>query len=500
MSGLKKLAGETAIYGVSSIVGKFLNWLLVPFYSRALASPGEYGVVTELYAWTALLIIILTYGMETGFFRFSASEPDEDKANRVYSTTLTSLAFTSTLFAILIILFSRPIATWMSYELHPEYIAMLGVAVAMDAFGSIPFSYLRFKKRPIKFASLKLIMIFANIIFNLFFLWVCPKIYSSNPEAIAWFYNPSYSVGYIFLSNLLSTTLVTILLLPYVFIGKFNFDKSLLKKMLKYSMPLVLFGIVGIMNQSIDKIILPHIYPDVEEGKILLGIYGACFKIAMVMMMFTYAFRFAYEPFVFAKHKDADSKETYADAMKYYVISSLFIYLFMIAYMDLFGMLLAPEYRIGMKVLPFVLMTYLLQGVFYNLSLWYKLIDKTIYGTWLSLVGLVITITINVLFIPTLNYMACAIASLISFIVMVLLSYFLGQKYFPIVYDLKRMGGYALLTLLLSCGMLFVNFEFFWQNILWRTLLVIPFVLYLLKKDLPLEQLPLFNKLLKKKD
>ncbi len=234
MSGLKKLARETAIYGLSSIVGKFLNWCLVPLYSYVLADSGEYGVVTELYAWTALVIIILTYGMETGFFRYIGhNEDDEKKNNRVYSTTLTSLAATSVLFAILCVAFSKPIAGAMGYASHPEYIAMLAVTVSLDAFGSIPFSYLRYKNRPGVFAALKLFNIFINILFNIFFLVVCPKINETNPELISWFYNPSYGVGYVFVSNLLSSSLLTLALIPFIFIGRYTFDWKLLKTMLR---------------------------------------------------------------------------------------------------------------------------------------------------------------------------------------------------------------------------------------------------------------------------
>ena len=293
MAGLKQLAKETAIYGLSSIVGKFLNWCLVPLYSYVLADASEYGIVTNLYAWTALVIIILTYGMETGFFRFVNEDKESTPSalgarppktggqypqpNRVYSTTLTSLAVTSTVFAVLCLLFQQNVADAMGYGAHPEFIAMLGVAVAMDAFDSIPFSYLRYKNRPLTFAALKLFMIFMNIACNLFFLVGCPLIMDWKPELIDWFYNPSYGVGYIFVSNVISTASVTLALLPFVFVGKWTFDWSLLKRMLRYSLPLLLLGIAGIMNQTVDKIIFPMVYPDAEEGMRQLGIYGASF-------------------------------------------------------------------------------------------------------------------------------------------------------------------------------------------------------------------------------
>ncbi len=487
MAGLKKLAQETAIYGVSSILGRFLNWCLVPLYSYVLVDSSDYGIVTNLYAWTALVVIILTYGMETGYFRFINKQPKHEQTdNKVYSTTLTSVGATSLLFSIICIVFGPQIAASLGYASHPEFIQMLGVVVSMDAFDSIPFSYLRYKNKPIVFASLKLVMIFVNIIFNIFFLVICPKLAVSNPELIDWFYDPNYGVGYIFVANLISTTAVTLALMPYVFVGKWNFDKTLLSSMLKYSWPLLLLGVAGIMNQTIDKIIFPMVYPNPAEAMHELGIYGACFKVAMVMMMFTYAFRFAYEPFIFAKNSDADSKATYANAMKYFVITTLLIFLVIIAYIDIFKLLLGPQYREGIRIIPIVLMAYFLQGVMYNLSLWYKLVDKTIFGAWFSLIGFIVTLAINIVFIPIYSYMASAWAALVSAVVMVVLSYVFGQKYYPIHYKLKTIGLYFGLTMLLLAAMYLVSFEWPVVNILYRTILVAIYVAIVVWRELPL--------------
>jgi O-antigen/teichoic acid export membrane protein len=487
MAGLKKLAQETAIYGVSSILGRFLNWCLVPLYSYVLVDSSDYGIVTNLYAWTALVVIILTYGMETGYFRFINKQPKHEQTdNKVYSTTLTSVGATSLLFSIICIVFGPQIAASLGYASHPEFIQMLGVVVSMDAFDSIPFSYLRYKNKPIVFASLKLVMIFVNIIFNIFFLVICPKLAVSNPELIDWFYVPNYGVGYIFVANLISTTAVTLALMPYVFVGKWNFDKTLLRSMLKYSLPLLLLGVAGIMNQTIDKIIFPMVYPNPAEAMRELGIYGACFKVAMVMMMFTYAFRFAYEPFIFAKNSDADSKATYSNAMKYFVITTLFIFLIIIAYIDIFKLLLGPQYREGIRIIPIVLMAYFLQGVMYNLSLWYKLVDKTMFGAWFSLIGFIVTLVINIVFIPIYSYMASAWAALVSAVVMVVLSYVFGQKYYPIHYKLKTLGLYFGLTMLLLAAMYLVSFEWPVVNILYRTILVAIYVAIVAWRELPL--------------
>lgn len=493
------MAKETAIYGLSSIVGKFLNWCLVPLYSYVLTDAGEYGIVTNLYAWTALIIIILTYGMETGFFRFVNRNPDDELVtHRVYTTTMSSLAVTSTLFIVGILLFYRQIADAMGYGAHPEFVAILGVVVAVDAFDSIPFSYLRHLNRPIVFAGLKIMMILVNILSNIFFLVLCPIIHQSHPEWIEWFYKADYGVGYIVISNLISTVTVTLALIPYIFVGRWTFDKVLLRSMLRYSLPLLLLGIAGIMNQTIDKIIFPIVYPDPEKAMSELGIYGACFKIAMVMMMFTYAFRFAYEPFVFAKHGSKDSKESYADAMKYYIITALLIFLGMTFYVEVFQYVLGSEYRVGLAIIPVVLITYLVQGVVYNLSLWYKLVDKTYWGAILSIIGFVITLAINVLFVPIYSYWASAYASLASYIVMALLSYFIGQRYYNIAYPLRSIGKYVLLTAALWCAGMLMPIDNIWLRLGYRTVLLAVFVGYMVKKDLPIASIPVVKRLVKK--
>ena len=484
---MQKLAKETAIYGASSIVGKFLNWLLVPLYTYVLESSGEYGIVTNLYAWTALLLVILTYGMETGFFRFANKRREE--ADRVYSTALTSVFTTSLLFAVCCVAFARPIAHAMGYGSHPEFIAMMAVIVSMDAFGSIPFAYLRYKNRPVKFAALKLFMIAVNIAFNLFFLVACPWIATKNAALIDWFYDPGYGVGYVFVSNLISTTLVTLALLPEVFRVKFNFDGALLRRMLRYSLPLLILGIAGIMNQTVDKIIFPFLMDDQAEAQTQLGIYGACFKVAMVMMMFTQAFRYAYEPFIFAKHRDKNSKEAYADAMKYFVLFSFLIFLGMVFYLDLLKYLIRSDYWEGLRVVPIVLWSYIFQGVFFNLSLWYKLLDKTMNGAWFSILGVVITLAVNVAFVPRYGYMASAWASFACYSVMMLVSYFFGQKYMPIRYDLKSMGLYLVLTLALFGASFLVQTDSMPVNLAYRTALLAVFIVVLIKRDFPLSAL-----------
>lgn len=494
---MKGLVKDTAIYGVSSILGRFLNWLLVPLYTYILTDSAEYGIVTNLYAWTAFLLVVLTYGMETGFFRFA--NKDKTKVHTVYNTTLITNGITSLLFIIVCLVFVNDIANALGYAANPEYIAMLAVIVAMDAFDSIPFAYLRFKARPIKFAALKLLMVFTNIIFNLFFLVACPWLAKHAPDSIAWFYDPSYGVGYVFVANFMSTAITTLALLPEILAEKFSFDFALLKKMLRYSLPLLVLGIAGIMNQTLDKILFPYLFDDPNFAKSELGVYGACFKVAMIMMMFTQAFRYAYEPFIFAQQKDKNSTMAYADAMKFFIIFSLLIFLGMVFYIDIFKFIIRSDYWAGLRVVPIVLFSYIFQGVFFNLSLWYKLTDKTMYGAWLSVLGTIITVVINVIFVPKYSYIAAAWAAFACYSTMMVVSYFWGQKHMPIKYDLKSIGIYTGIAMVLYVISLWINFEISIINYALKTGLLIAFLALIVKRDMPLSKIPFVNKIFARK-
>jgi O-antigen/teichoic acid export membrane protein len=468
----------------------------VPLYTYVLTSSADYGVVANLYAWTALLLVILTYGMETGLFRFL--NKDGKVKSAVYPTTVICLFVSSLTFVALCAGSLNGISTALGYPDHQEYVMMLAVVVAMDAFDSIPFAYLRYKKRPIKFAALKLLMIFVNIVMNIFFLVICPMIYESSPEAISWFYNPNYGVGYVFVANLISTTVVTLALIPVALEEKLKFDLPLLEDMLKYSFPLLALGVVGIMNQTIDKILYPFLLDDPEVATAQLGIYGACFKVAMVMMMFTQAFRYAYEPFVFAKNKDKDSKQVYADSMKYYVISSLLICLGMIFYIDILKLLIHESYWSGLIIIPVVLLSYLFQGIYFNLSLWYKLVDKTYYGAIMSSIGFVINVVLLIVLVPLIGFMGAALASLAAYTVMMIISYFLGNKYFPINYPLLSMAKYlSLAAVLVGISYLAVT-PWAWLNYIIRTILLGTYIFYIVKTDFPLSNLPIIGKYFKK--
>lgn len=481
MAGLKSLAKETAIYGVSSILGRFINYLLVPIYTIALpASSGGYGVVTNIYAWVALMLVLLTCGMETGFFRF-ANKGDNDPM-RVYSTTLLSVSIGSLSFILLGLLFLQPIANILGYANHPWYIGMMIIVVALDAIQSIPFAYLRYKKRPIKFAALKLLFIFLNIVFNLIY-YIGLK---------------GTEVGYAFFFNLLGTVIVMLCMVQEFRGFAYVLDKQLLKKMLRYSLPLLVLGIAGILNQVADKIIFRFVYPDEKEAIVQLGIYGAASKIAMIMAMFTQAFRFAYEPFVFGKSKDKNSREMYAHAMKFFIIFTLLAFLAVMFYMDVLRYIIGTGYWEGLKVVPIVMVAEIFMGIYFNLSFWYKLIDETKWGAYFSLTGCTILILMNVLLIPKYSYMACAWAGFTGYGVAMLLSYFVGQKKYPIQYDLKAIGMYVFIAAVLYLLAEYTPIENIYLRLGYRTILLFLFVSYIVKHDLPLKQIPIINRLIHK--
>ncbi len=482
MAGLKSLAKETAIYGLSSIVGRFLNYLLVPLYTIALpAQSGQYGVMTHIYALVAFLLVLLTCGMETGFFRFA--NKGEDDPMRVYSTTLISVGTGSLTFLVVGLLFLDPIAGWLGYGEHPWYLGMMMIVVAMDAIQSIPFAYLRYKKRPIKFAALKLLFILLNILLNLvYYGWM-----------------KGTDVGYAFLFNLICTSVIMICMVQEFRGFAYVLDKGLLKRMLSYSLPLLVLGVAGILNQVADKILFPFVYPDPVEADVQLAIYGAASKIAMVMAMLTQAFRFAYEPFVFGKNKEKGSKEMYAQVMKFFIIFTLLAFLAVMFYLDILRYIIGPGYWPGLRVVPIVMAAEIFMGIYFNLSFWYKLIDETRWGAYFSLIGCTILVTMNVLLIPEYSYMACAWAGFCGYGAAMLLSYFVGQKKYPIQYDLKSIGCYVLLAAALYAVADYVQIENIYLRMAFRTLLLLLFIAYIVKRDLPLSQIPVVNRFIRKK-
>ncbi len=488
--GMKRLAKETAVYGLSSIIGRILNWFLVPMYTRVLDGTGEFGIFTNLYAWVAFLLVLLTYGMETGFFRF-INKKEEAGPMRVYSTTLFSIGSTSILFILIAFSLLSPISDWLGYAEHPEYVGMMLGIVAVDAFTSIPFAFLRYEGRALRFAAIKLLSIFLNIGLNVFFLVLCPLLYQHVPGAIDWFYIPGYGVGYVFVANVITTAVTFFVLIPDMLPGfRCKPDFALLKQMLRYSFPILILGIAGVFNQTADKIIFPFLFDDKVYANEQLGIYGACFKIAVVMVMFIQAFRYAYEPFIFAKNKTDENTMAYSEAMKYFIIFGLVIFLGVMFYLEILKYFVAPEYYPGLKVVPIVMLGELFFGIYFNLSLWYKLNDQTQWGAYFSLMGCAVTVFIIVFFAPVYGFMACAWASFCCNLLMMLVSYFVGQKKFPIRYDLRSALIYFALAFILYLAGMYPDIESQALRLLYRTVLLSIFLLFIIKRDLPLRDLP----------
>ena len=498
MSGMKSLAKDTAIYGLSSILGRFLNWCFVFLYINVLKTTAEYGIVTNLYAYMALLLILLTYGMETGFFRF-ANDREEKDPLKVYTTGLISLATSSTLFFVAVWVFRAPLAGILGYPEHTDYVWMMALIIAMDAFSALPFAYLRYQKRPVRFAVIKLLSIFLNIVFNLFFILLCPWLYKIHPEWISWFFNPDFLVGYILVSNVISSGAILLVLVPEIFGIHYRFDARVLKRMLRYSFPLLILGIAGIMNQTFDKMFYPVLASGRPDAMSELGIYGAVYKIAIVMVMFTQAFRFAYEPFIFSKNREKGegNKQAYSDAMKYFIIFGLLIFLGVMFYLDIVKYFMPPAYYVGLAVVPIVMLADLFFGIFFNLSLWYKLTDRTQWGAWFSLFGFVITAVMNIAFVPRFGYMACAWAAFVCYLCMMVASYFIGQRIYPIRYDLRSAFVYTLLARVLYAAGMLIPIDNIVLRILFRTILLAVFIVYIIRKDMPLREIPVIKNFLK---
>ena len=479
MANMKSLAKDTAIYGLSSIVGRFLNYLLVPLYTYYMPhDTGDYGVSTNVYAYVALILVLLTFGMETTLFRFANDE--RSKPDTVFSTAMAVVGGLTTLFLLLLFGLITPISNALGYGAHPDYLLMMGVVVAQDALQALPFSFLRFQKRAIRFASLKMLFIVLNIGLNVLYFVVLGQT----------------SVFYVFFINLLCTSFITLFFVPDLLKVEWHFDGQLLHRMLSYSWPILILGIAGILNQVADKIIFPLVYPDPEQANILLGDYGSCVKIAMIMAMITQAFRYAYEPIVFAKSKDADKTEYYAAAMKYFIIFTLLAFLCVVGWMPLLQYIVGAEYREGLGVVPIVMAAEIMMGVYFNLSFWYKLIDKTIYGAWFSLAGCLVLLAVNILFIPKYGYWACAWGGVAGYGTAMVLSYVVGQRKNPIPYPMGDIARYVVLAAVLTTLMLLIekHLHLGFLSLVVNTMCILGFVYVIVKFDLPLSHLPVIGK------
>ncbi len=483
MGKLKTIFKDTAIYGLSSIVGRFLNYLLVPLYTAQLsAASGGYGIITNIYAYVALMMVLLTFGMETTYFRFTNKTHTDSQT--VYGTTLISVGTISLLFALMVLALLSPVSQLMGYGDHPEYVGVMAVTVAIDAFLCIPFAHLRQQKKAVKFAALKLLNIVVSILLNLiYFYWMDGK-----------------DVGYAFYINLVCTAMLAVCLITEYTGFRWKLDTKLLRTMLSYSWPILVFGIAGILNQTADKMLFPYIYKG-EDMHVQLGIYGACSKIAMIMAMITQAFRFAYEPIVFAGVKDKDQHEMYTQAMKYFIIFTLLAFLIVVGYLDLLKFIIRDaDYWVGLDVVPIVMAAEIMMGIYFNLSFWYKIIDKTIWGAVFSGIGCAVLLVVNILFVPKYGYMACAWGGFAGYGVAMLTSYFVGQKYYPLKYPLKDVAAYVVMAVVLTMAMYKVHDDQpMWLSLTANTLLILLFVSYILWRDLPPSKLPVVGKYFKKK-
>ena len=499
MAETRSLIKDSTIYGGSTILVKMISWLMTPLFTY-FTKISDVGMITNLYAYAALFTVVLTFGLETGFFRFINNVPKE-KQGSVYSTAIVIISSIVLFFVIIFLFFIDKIHPFLWDSRIPDsYLQMVIIILSMDAFISVPFAFLRHEKKPVKFGFFKLFQVVLYALLCVFFLAVCPRINQTHPDWIAWFWKENFSVGYILISNLIATSIQTLCLLPELTGFKFSFDRQLAKKMLHYCFPLMLMGLAGMSNQVVDKIIFPTVYPDPENAMRELGIYGACFKIGVIMVMFTQAFRYAFDPFMFEKSKEKDAKESYAVVMKYFVVVGLLVFLGVTFYLDIIKYMVVTrsEYFVGLPVVPIVLMGELFFAVYYNLSLWYKLTDKTYWGTIFSSIGFILIIVLNLVFIPKYSYMACAWASFAGNGLIMLLSYVIGQKQYPVNYDLKSLFLYLSVAVLLYCIAIFVPIENLWLRLGFRTVLIGIYLTLVVKRDLPLREIPYISHFVKR--
>lgn len=475
---------------MGTIVPRLLNYLLLPIYTRFLLRE-EYGIVTELYAYIAFFFVLLMYGMETTFFRYAE---EEKKPGKVFSTSLISVFFTSSLFFLLVWLFIEPVSGLLQYPHHQDYILMSAGIVAIDAFTAIQFAYLRQQQKPIRFSLIRIITVSISVGLNLYYVWFCDATYKQNPDSPWLFlYNPEYRVGYVFLSNLIASLASIVLLLPQLFKIRLKLDPVLLRKMLIYALPLLIIGVTGMVNEVIDKIIFKYLAPvpaAIEDADRYimgqLGVYGANYKLAVLMTLFIQMFRYAAEPFFFAQAKESNARQTYSDVMTYFVVFGLLIFLGVTLYLDAFKYFIGPEHWEGLHIVPIVLLANLFLGVFYNLSVWYKLNDLTRFGAMIATIGSMITLGANLLLVPKFSYLGAAWGHFLCYLFMMILSYYWGRKYYAIPYNLKKISLYFMVAMSLYALSALLKPEDLIHRLLFNTILMGGFLvtIYLSEKQL----------------
>jgi O-antigen/teichoic acid export membrane protein len=471
----KKLGGQTLIYGLGNIVPRMLNYAILTSYFTYRFSVEQYGIITELYAYVSVLLVILTYGMETGLFKYATGLGNVKK---VFNNCLLSVICTSFVFIIIVLLLYKKVATLINYEKNPEYIALLGITVAIDAITALIFAKIRIEERVKRFAIIKILNVIINIILVFFFLELLPRI-----EIITKlkFYNDhliGIEIGYVFIANLLTSLIVLFLLVKEYKYLKLKIDKKLLLSILKYSLPLLIVGLAGMINESIERILLRFFLPDNYNKLYEIGIYGANYRIALLMTIFIQMFRYAAEPFFFINYKKENAKQIYADVFKYFLIFCLIIFLFVTMYLDILKYFISKKFHSGLRIVNIVLVANMILGLLFNVNMWYKLTGKTYFGVIITGIGAFLTIILNIIFIPKYSYIACAWIHLISNSVMFIMTYLLGNKYYKIDYNFKRIGeitGFALLIYLLFE---FLKSDIVYRNIIIGTILICIFLFY----------------------
>lgn len=475
MNPLKKLASQTVIYGLPTIVGRLLSYLLNPLFTYNFSAK-EFGINSSAYAYVSFLLVLLTYGMETTLFRFSQTEQKQT----VYSTALISVFSSSILFILMACLFSVPIADGIKFTGHPEYVVWFSIIVGADAFAAIPFAKLREQGKAKRFAFIKAANICVYIGLNLFFILFCKHVHESPTSSfkplVDKIYNPKIGIGYIFISNLIASLFTLLLLLPGILKIQLVFDKVLWKRMLIYALPLLIAGLAGMINETLDRILLTYLLPE-KTAMAQIGIYSACYKVSIIMTIFIQAFRFAAEPFFFSRSKEQDSKKSMADVMKFFVIICSLIFLVTMMNMSWIQYFAgSAEFRSGIKVVPILLLANMFLGIFINQSIWYKLSGQTHFGALLTIFGAIITIALNIYWIPRIGYMGSAWATLICYASMMIASYFLGNKHYPVNYDLKRILGYLTLSITLYFLSKGIKTDFVLFNLVINNILVVAFI------------------------
>lgn len=448
MSGIKKLAGQTLWYGASSIAARFLNYLLTPYLTYKMTTD-TYGDMSILYAAIPFLNVIFTYGLETAYFRYAKNK---DEHQQVYNTATISLIFSTSVFTSFLVLFNKQIASLIQIPNHPEYITYSAFIIGFDALTTLAFAKLRYEERPRKFALFRIANIIIYMAGVFFFLSVCPKIYAANPNSfIHAFYNPNYKVGYVIIANLIASAATFLLLLKEFFSFRWKFDAKLWKEIILYSSPLILAGFAGMINETFDRIMLGwwSSAPTLIEKKSQVGIYSASYKLSILITLFVQAFRMGAEPFFFKSAQGQQPQKIYARVMKFFVIVICFMFLLVMLFLDIWKYFIDSRYWSGLKVVPILLLANMFLGIYYNLSIWYKLSNKTIAGAWITVVGAVITLAINYTFIPQFSYMACAWATFFAYGSMMVVSFIWGQKLYRVPYAWKKLVAYIVISVML---------------------------------------------------